>query len=536
MSTYKNLISLGVAAVLALGLAACSSSSDGPPLVEDPKPAALALTGVPMHGLMDADAKDHTIEAGGTATVGNVTFSCPSGGSDCTVTVTKGDDGTFTAMETGGVTVAYSAAYNKKVADDKKAADAVAKAKALGLQTAITAQATEAAPSVTATRAAGKAASVTLGTDGGTGTGAYTAATDAAAAITGWAGAKFTRGEATEYVTVYTNIDKPTPLAFTDDNMDGFHTDDNEIVVVPDGTATIVSASTDPKVQGLIVPSSLALPAKGAEQTFKPVGTATKLTFEGTLGGAAGSFSCSGAACSVTINAKGAVTSLGAVNWTFKADAGAKAKLQQPDADYLYFGTWMEEPDKANADGTYSYKFRTFAGGSESYLGTSASRSIDGVTGTATYSGAAAGSYVLTDTSRGQVTGATSGEFTATASLNAQFGNASQAGSISGTIGNFMDKDGTALAGWSVTLGTSLLDGLVQDDTNTSNDESMFSGATSGKIGGGDATGKWSGHFFGTYTAAVSQTPQSTPTGVAGRFDASAPGANLAGGFGASKK
>ena len=38
--------------------------------------------------------------------------------------------------------------------------------------------------------------------------------------IKGWAGALFTRGEATEHVTVYTNIGAPTPTLFSE--VDGY--------------------------------------------------------------------------------------------------------------------------------------------------------------------------------------------------------------------------------------------------------------------------------------------------------------------------
>ena len=94
MSTYKNLISLGAAAVLALGLAACSSSGDGPPPVDSTEfVGKYILSGGTISGL-DADdttvtvAKDETLEL--PDNLGSVT--CVSDGG-CTGTVS---DGTLT--------------------------------------------------------------------------------------------------------------------------------------------------------------------------------------------------------------------------------------------------------------------------------------------------------------------------------------------------------------------------------------------------------------------------------------------------------
>ena len=94
MSTYKNLISLGAAAVFALGLAACSSSGDGPPPVDSTEfVGKYILSGGTISGL-DADdttvtvAKDETLEL--PDNLGSVT--CVSDGG-CTGTVS---DGTLT--------------------------------------------------------------------------------------------------------------------------------------------------------------------------------------------------------------------------------------------------------------------------------------------------------------------------------------------------------------------------------------------------------------------------------------------------------
>ena len=55
-----------------------------------------------------------------------------------------------------------------------------------------------------------------LVTGDGTGTGAFVKQEEGPPSIKGWPGARFTRGEATEHVTVYTNIGAPKPTLFSD--------------------------------------------------------------------------------------------------------------------------------------------------------------------------------------------------------------------------------------------------------------------------------------------------------------------------------
>ena len=145
---------------------------------------------------------------------------------------------------------------------------------------------------------------------------------------------------------------------------------------------------------------------------------------------------------------------------------------------------------------------------------------IVAIEGYATYKGAAAGVYVTKDVSAGLVTGANMGEFTAKATLEANFGDdVMEAGSIDGSIHDFMDADGAAMAGWGVTLRSANL--------GTS---ATFAGATRGTTGPGTTgTGSWEGTFYGPSTDAAA------PTGVAGRFDAHLPGAHIVGAYGASK-
>ena len=130
----NHLMKACLAAVLALGLAACSSSDSGTdtsmptePTDPEPTPVSVSLSAVTA-GHIPLVPTTHTITAGETADNGDVTFSCAADGDDCAVMVAS--DGTVTA--TGGtVTAMDSAAYAQRLADadqaatDKMRADAI---------------------------------------------------------------------------------------------------------------------------------------------------------------------------------------------------------------------------------------------------------------------------------------------------------------------------------------------------------------------------------------------------------------------------
>ena len=120
MSTYKNLMTVCCAAVLALGLVACGGGGSGGPTAGGgggggmmPKPVAVDLSGVATDAMRTAGMAE--IDAGDSATIGDVTYTCAADGDDCSVTVV--DDGTATS--TGGtVTAANSAAYDMRIATE----------------------------------------------------------------------------------------------------------------------------------------------------------------------------------------------------------------------------------------------------------------------------------------------------------------------------------------------------------------------------------------------------------------------------------
>ena len=384
-----------------------------------------------------------------------------------------------------------------------------AKMRAEGLAAAIDAAKAEANTTIMATVGtrvptpmishSGDAVSVAIGT----GTTAYKKAATAPPSIAGWDGSMWTRGTATEHVTLYTNIAAPEAVAFTTANL---------MKVAPGAGLTINSTNNEVAMLPAAMPSlfkatSLGLPEKGGVSTYTPEAPAMGLTFNGTLGGAMGEYECSGEACTVTVNDKGEVTVLGGA-WKFTG--APDAMLLLADVDYLHFGWWVD----AMANGKYA--FQSFAG-VPAY-----DDPIGAIMGTATYKGASAGLYVLKDVSGGEVTGASSGNFTANATLTASFGDADDVGAISGSISDFMNADGEDLAGWGVTLNAASLVGVSAT--------TPFSSSTRATTGSGTGTGTWQGQFYGPADPTTMQ-----PAGVAGRYDAHFPGAHIAGAFGATR-
>ena len=130
MFTYRNLMTVGCAAVLALGLAACGSSDNNTaeaPMTTEPTPTPMPMEPTPVavavadFMYLDEDnmpmAGMHEIAAGMTATSGGVTYLCAEGGDDCTVTIA--DDGSATS--TGGmVSASLTAAAAMQVTEAKE--------------------------------------------------------------------------------------------------------------------------------------------------------------------------------------------------------------------------------------------------------------------------------------------------------------------------------------------------------------------------------------------------------------------------------
>ena len=362
--------------------------------------------------------------------------------------------------------------------------------------------------------------------------GTLTAGSEAPSVPGSWRSASFTgqTGTATslvnETVYLYTNIQAPGTRAFW--KKYGFLpvglTDDN---------------------------TSLAKGSAAQAKTVTENNTTTnitEITVSGSFNGASGKFTCAtncsaddvgsgDKATSAEIKAhvathvtfsQGRPTFVAPSNWTFKPSSlTSGVPLNQDDA-YLYFGIWSSIPDSI----TGTYNFRYVAGG-----GAESGSELDNfgaLTGPATFSGGAVGRYVT----QGQVgqQNAKIGTFTATATLNADFGDGSTAGTLSGSITDFKEN-GSPLTGWQVTLGSA-------DDVGVAS--SIVSGAASGttvaNIGGLPVGGSWGATFHGsdnvrtgaTNEQTVAKYPPVDLAGVTGWFDATSTAASLAGAFAAT--
>ena len=357
----------------------------------------------------------------------------------------------------------------------------------------------------------------------------------------GWRSASFTgqSGTATalidETVYLYTNIQAPSSRAFWKvHNVEVADAQDGADDPMPTGTARVVR-----------VGNSIDY-ADGA--TYD-------IAVSGTYDGVSGTYTCP--ACTIAdgpddntditaadFDADAFVTSTarqrsfadGTV-WRFKpgsitAPVKAEDRADQDDA-YLYFGVWSSIPD----DIVGTYNFRYVAGGGPD-RGEDFATKFATLTGPATFRGGAVGKYVT----QGQVGGqnAKIGTFTATATLNADFGDGTTPGTVSGIINEFRE-DGSPLTGWQVTLGSETNVGVAATISGTS----VTGGSTVANIGGLSVGGSWGATFYGSgnedlmdrdkYPA--SRYPVVDLAGVAGWFDAAdatCTNACLAGAFAAT--
>ena len=554
MSRYRKLTTACLAAALALGLAACGSSSStkAPPGGgDDGKPSPVSLAGVPNHGLT---AQTVTIEAGATKTVGNVTFSCPSGGADCTVAITV-TAGTATVTSDGGMaTAAYSSAYvNARTA----AANKMAKSKLDAINAEVS-QTTDAGLGGTATDGSAVTTyslAVTRDSDG----------TEVKIADTAMAGdddPKFAQtkdlgsgttmhvrvnsddadGKVEEVVVVSTDIDAPKAVAFAKfKDMAGTTTqalnvmkDDGE---TPGGNETAnafgITAFSGTVNANLMFARSTTNGTLNYDRDnpgTEPTADVDEGLHDGTYNGAEGTYRCTldSGSCTVTFNAKGQVT--GVVDgWVFIPDQGATS--DQPDYNYLSYGFWLKKTTK---DGETTYdEVEAFAMG---IYGTdndgSDGTELNTVEGSATYEGGATGVYVhnVLSSGGGTVASRTSGLFRADASLTAYFSGGSigsdKHNTITGTINNFVLEHGEA-QDWSVAL-----KGTRAAGANT----------VTGTANGGGTEGEFSGIFHGPTPEYDHDNDPDTamrrraPGSVAGEFNANFSNGSVLGAFGANKK
>ena len=158
----------------------------------------------------------------------------------------------------------------------------------------------------------------------------------------------------------------------------------------------------------------------------------------GMFDGVTGTYVCTpaqGNGCTSSVKDGGGIALAGGGGWKFVPMEGAM--VPKPDTAYRYFGWWLRNTGESYAFGA----FHAGQGGDPQDFA-----SIATLQGTATYSGPAAGMFVIDP----QIGDATAGDFTASATLEVDFGDTTDRGTVAGTVNGFM-VDGEAMP-WSVTL------------------------------------------------------------------------------------
>ena len=578
MSKHRNLMTVCLAAVFALGLAACSSSNDGPPAAdvtdmtdmptEPTAPMPPAPMPVEVANLMYLDednapmAGTMMVAAGEMATNNGVIFMCPAGGDDCEVTVNADSSATSTG---GAATATLSADAMLQVAQAKQDAQDEADRAALENRDRIIGKdrALEAVMVLPATGTLSALGvdeiSISRGPSGPasvTSTG-YSPHGDGALPNGDWAGTRLMQSVtgATNHLFVYTDIEAPTRIHFY--NWDGDSTTpslypdevtdalmepaksstDITPLTLGDGGETFSAATADltrfPEPQA---------PEEGDFTEDYPVndassssadGTNNQVSIPGNYNGAGGRYICApaaaGPACSVTVAPSGAYASDDA--WTFVPELNSTA--WRGDQEFMSFGWWLQEPTSP----TGSYTFRYYADG-DAYGSQDDATALVLANGSATYNGRAAGKFVIQEIDDTGVTGGEAGMFTAAASLTATFTGGTDngaAGNIMGTINGFQsDNAGVDVSGWSVSLNRQTTSDLgsggdvTSVGTNNVPTAGGFDGATA-MMGDQTAYGTWTSQFFGQPTG------NAYPLGVGGRFQADNEAASIAGAFGARR-
>ncbi|MYD99796.1 MAG: hypothetical protein F4Y03_00755 [Alphaproteobacteria bacterium] len=276
---------------------------------------------------------------------------------------------------------------------------------------------------------------------------------------------------ASSAVVVYTDIEAPKAVPFGD-----VHTLAGDVLTI--------DADADADAHVKLISASAFMHAGRMNHDPDPDAADDIARVRGMFNGAAGEYRCTAAtatACA-SLESSAGVRLVG--TWVFDPDSGAMAMMVDPS--FAYFGWWL---NKGTTEGVEAGVFHgvTDLTGNDAQL--AAPTDISALGGTATYTGAAAGKYALNP----GLSAASGGHWTADATLTADFGNETAPGTISGMINNFMA--GGASMDWSVALGSTVLAGGGVFDTATDTSGDTADNAVVWTIGGVDGAeaGIWSG-------------------------------------------
>ena len=579
MTTHKNLMTLCVAAVFAVGLAACggggNGDGDGPDAgmddtdtgmddtdtgmddtdtgmddtdtgmddtdtgPTDPPPTPVAVNVDDVTEGFDVEDGMVVVPAGDTMSYGDIDFTCDDGGDACTVMVTNNDDDTVSIMSTGGmVTAQDSRAYlESQLAaierETETARDKADRDERIDREGAVrTAISTKRVVSTTqeplplpATASHGVSeVGVERAVDG-------TVTVD----VNGDADDVYTGGETTAGSGDWTSVTMTKTNSDANDTTDTLviYTDIEEPADEP-FNEQYVRAVRD----NILMPPTSNVPSddqaahrkKAASDEFPSGPSQTLLygdetgnpgSFAGMFDGVPGTYECTASGtCTLTTNDDGELNEAG--DWRFSPNNNL-ATVKDPDTAYTYFGWWLNKPE----DSDDPHDTDVFASGTTGH-----SADVDvAIEGTATYSGQAAGKYVTRTFSAGVQTDAGVGHFTADANLTARFGDETALGDgIKGSVTGFDLDDGSSPS-WRVILeNAAFVDG---DSDFGGTTEVDFGGGATENADGDTHPGNWQGTFYG-----AGEEDEDAPGTVVGTFDAVDADENAAvlGAFGATKQ
>ena len=306
---------------------------------------------------------------------------------------------------------------------------------------------------------------------------------------------------------VYSDVTRGVTKAITDAHMGFTAIEDTNYVeiTITDNHKGLVSSSQFPRIPSTkdFPPNQVDMPDDNADTDQDDDRVRY---FTGSFDGGSGHFSCLGTDCTVQYTGENYILAGG--TWTFRALKTRRVTVR--DDQYMYFGWWRKE---MISDGTFSYgRFR-------GTVGAALSGGFTGLEGTAVYEGPAIGQYAI-DAPLSSVS--SHGSFNARARLEANFGDATAAGNISGSITRFNEKPG-----WAVTLQNATIDA----------NGSISGGGVSWTIDDTTEAAEQPGTWMGEFHAGVDPYIDTYPTGVTGTFDANyGTIGRMIGAFGAHKK
>ena len=501
MSTYKKLMTVGCAAVLAFGLAACGGGDDDDrtaeaPMVEEQLSAQVAALQIEINALrtqLGLEADDDLGDSVGELQTDLAALRMQAEEAEQAAAAAEAEAARLAAEAAAATAARLYAGIGAAIGD----ADSRANNERFA-----------------AYNAAGTAIEVTIGT--GTAQGAAIPLSEdkdaTVAANHGWEGKRYADpagGDSIEAV-VYSNVEDPeegrkfgSAAAVTADGDFEYQLTDGALSI--DTTdADVAARVASPQFDQSAGMKTFRLPDPNP-------GGLTVVNIPGSHHGVDGTYNCgpTNATCTVTVAATGFTLTTG--TWTFTpSDANARV-MDTPDTEYASYGWWLR---KAANDGDFT------ASAFVDERGTVAPASgLDNLNGTATYMGGAAGKYALASS-----TGGTNdaGHFTARATLEADFTNNTAATAITGTIDRFIGADGES-RDWTVEL-----DGSPITDTG-----GIGAGAeTTWTIGGtdADASGQWAGSLRNNGDDGVPRVATGT------FYSEYGPAGRMVGAFGANKQ